>query len=288
VRDPYEYVNSACLQGLIAGAALGPDRKISLPEYRRRLSRYIRFFGREIVDIRVFNPRFFVGGDLISDFMAALELPPEVAASCQALRLNESMSHEAAAILAETNRVIPARVNGVANDARVLDFHSYLTAIKGQKFFIDPQEYLECESRISADIEWLNQTIGAPVFTFTQPRPPSTPQWDEGTVQSIRNLIKEMMSQFARLQHNAPGTPLPAFPPTLEWLRPASHSTDSEPLTSNSHRYFDQQVVRDLGCFLHELARAIQQMKTKRKTARPSRFFGWIRRKKANVPPFAD
>ncbi len=80
VRDPYEFATSAFLQRLKSGSTLdNPRRRLPLPEYRNKLQPYIDAFGRENVDIRIFDRRRFIGGDLISDFLAAIGEPPELA-----------------------------------------------------------------------------------------------------------------------------------------------------------------------------------------------------------------
>lgn len=260
VRDPYDYMNSASLQGLKGGIVRTPGMRISLPEYRRHLGPHIRAFGRENIDMRVFNSGSFLDGDLISDFMAALELPPDFAVSCEAVRLNESLSHEAAIILTETNRAFPGRVNGLANRERVSNFHGYLTRIKGQKFFTDPQEYLRYEKRVRADIDWLNKRLETPSFAFKPPPLPSSPQWNEETVESIRHLVQDMTAEFEDLHRYAPKTVLPARPPALDWLR---SSADGEAQGAPPPA-FDQQMIRLLGCYLHELAGAIKELKAAR------------------------
>ena len=201
VRDPYEYSNSAYLQRLKAGSVLGDhDRNIPLPNYQRKLERFIRAFGRENIDIRVFNPKRFVGGDLVPDFLSAIGESPELAKSLDVVRANESMSHEAALILSETNKVIPSFVDGRGSRVRAFGFHTYIVGIKGEKFSMDPADYLQHEAEVLTDIEWLNRTMGEAVFGPTVPRPPSTPRWGEATIDSIKALVSELRAELKKVQ----------------------------------------------------------------------------------------
>jgi hypothetical protein len=276
VRDPYQYSNSATLQRLKAGAVLGQTtRNIPLPNYRRKLERYIRAFGRENIDIRIFDPKRFVGGDLVPDFLFAIGESPELAQSLRVVRANESMSHEAAMILSETNAVIPSFVDGRGSRVRAFGFHTYIVDIKGEKFTMDPTEYLKREAQVLEDIEWLNQTIGEPVFGRSTPRPPSVPRWGQATIDSIKDLVRSLTAELASLENDPLCAPIsrPAIPPGLEWLREAYGQTEPGQAAAQAAvvPQFDPAGVRALGCFLHAIALAIQHMKAERATHRARR-----------------
>jgi tetratricopeptide (TPR) repeat protein len=206
VRDPYEYSNSASLQRVKSGSALDiADREIPLPKYRRKLEKFIQVFGRENIDIRIFDPQRFVGGDLIPDFLSALGESAELAKSLEIVRANGSMSHEAALILSETNAAVPAYINGRANRARAFGFHLYVADIVGEKFSIDPHRYTQHEAEILADIAWLARTMGEPVFGRSSPRPASEPRWSKTTVGSVMDVLTEMAARIQQLNGPAPG-----------------------------------------------------------------------------------
>lgn len=293
VRDHYEYANSAFLQRLKSGSTLdNPRRKLPLPEYRNKLQTYIDAFGRENVDIRIFDRRRFIGGDLISDFLAAIGEPPELARTLNVEHANQSMSHEAAVILSETNAAVPVlikrRANRAlkrrANRARAFGFHLYIVGIAGERFAIDPSHYLEHEPEISADIKWLNQIIGEEVFGPADPKPASVPRWGQSTIDSIKGVLAGMASELQKLEKNQypPEVHRPPLPANLGWLRDVYHqgtfavAEGGQPISSN----FDQATVRSLGCFLNAVALAIQHMKAN-KTAHKNRFAIWRSPRKA-------
>lgn len=274
VRDPYGYANSASLQRLKSGAVLGAtDRKIPLPHYHRKLRRYIRAFGRENVDIRIFDPQRFIGGNLISDFLVAIGEAPQLAKSLNVARANQSMSHEAAVILSETNIAIPSSVDGRANRARAFGLHLYVANIEGEKFTIDPDTYLKHAAEAQADLAWLHQTIGEPVFEKPAPRPASVPRWSEATVRSIKDLVRGMASELQELEKDRrlPQIPRPVIPAGLEWLREAYGQPAAQSVVVPR---FDQAGIRTLGCFLHAIALTIQYLKAER-AARKGRWLIW-------------
>jgi hypothetical protein len=285
VRDPYEFATSAFLQRLKSGSTLdNPRRRLPLPEYRNKLQPYIDAFGRENVDIRIFDRRRFIGGDLISDFLAAIGEPPELARSLNVEHANQSMSHEAAVILSETNAAVPILINRRANRARAFGFHIYIVGIKGERFAIEPSHYLQHEPEISPDIEWLNQIIGEQVFGPADPKPASVPSWGQSTLDSIRGVLAGMASELQKLEKNQypPEVQRPPLPANLGWLRDVYHqgtfavAEGGQPISP----HFDQATVRSLGCFLHAVALAIQHMKAN-KTAHKNRFTIWKSPRKA-------
>ena len=291
VRDPYEYANSVSLQRLKSGAVLGaPGRELLLPQYRRKIQKYIRIFGRENVDIRIFDPRRFVSGDLICDFLFALGEAPESSNSLEVVRANKSMSHEAAMILSETNVAIPMSINGLANRERAFGFHLYVAGIAGEKFSIEPSAYLQQEKLAEADLQWLHKVLGERAFGRSIPRPASSPRWSEATARSIEDLVRQMTVTIQELK--AQGNIQARFttrlrnalwplrrrwslgrladynfdteltvPAGLEWLEDAIKHPQSGRSQSSLAPDFDQATIRALGCFLHHLAMTIQRLK---------------------------
>ncbi|HET7681641.1 MAG TPA: hypothetical protein VFK79_16070 [Xanthobacteraceae bacterium] len=264
VRDPYEYANSASLQRLKNGGVLDmPEKKFPLPKYRRNLSRWIKAFGRDNVDIRVFDPKRFIGGDLMSDFLVAIGESPELAKKLNVLRANQSMSHEAALILSEANKTIPALIDGHANRARAFDLHAPVVDIKGEKFAINPEEYLKHEAVALAEIGWLNSILGEPAFGRTQPRPASTPRWSEETVASIKDEVSKLADALRRTGRRffLPYIEQPPLPPGLEWLRDAYTGQDTNVTAAPKSPEFNDTTIRALGQFFNDVSLTLQHRK---------------------------
>ena len=268
VRDPYEYANSFTLQRVKNGYILGdPEQKIPLPNYRQTIGRYIKNFGRANVDIRIFDPQQFLGGSLVSDFLAAIGESTKMAESLQTVRANESMSHEAAMILSEINSAFPTHVDGLANRERVRQLQFLLAGIPGEKFRIDPSMYLKHEDEVLKDLEWLHETIGKKVFADPVPRPASTPRWSEATVEAIKKLVGDQAQTIRELQarKNAGQNRIQAdivVPAGLEWLHDAVEPP--APGQAKAHTaipQFDRKTVRSLACFIHDMALTIRKLK---------------------------
>ena len=295
-RDPYGFANSASLQRLKSGAVLGRwDRKMPLPNHKRKLEKYIRVFGRENVDIRLFDPGRWVNNDLVSDFLVAIGEKAELRNELNVVRANQSMSHEAAMILSETNIAVPASVKGLANRNRASGFHLYIAEIKGEKHFIDPETYQQFGRQALVDSIWLNRTIGEQVFRKTKPNAASAPRWSATTVESIREVVRKLAAGiedvktsgdfdptwsgrlrkltrwFSKPGHSGakpnrdPYAPI-VVPAGLEWLEDDVRNPTadkSQPLTAMPT--FDQPMIRSVGCFIHDLALTLQQLKADRR-----------------------
>ena len=302
VRDPYDYANSAALQSLKTGSTIvRAQKRPPLPKHRQKIEKYIEVFGRENVDIRIFDPARFAGGSLISDFAAALGESAQLADSLQIVRANPSMSHEAAMILSEANKAFPPRVGGFANRARAFGFHLVVTGIKGEKFSVDPDAYLKLEAEVAADLAWLHGVVGEPVFARSVPRAASTARWSDATVESIKRMVSAMAVTIRQLQtarrpsiwrslfrkprryvrrlregkdfSQASSLDLStiALPAGLEWL--------CEPLGQPAKPdatipCFDQATIRSLAVFIHSLALTIERLRTERQAAQQRGFAG--------------
>ncbi|MEM9535626.1 MAG: hypothetical protein AAGA40_08140 [Cyanobacteria bacterium P01_E01_bin.45] len=75
-----------------------------LPKYRDTIEPLANQFGKENVYIRVFNPNLFICGDLICDFLDAIDESPALLNNRERYRKNTSLSLEAISILSEYNK----------------------------------------------------------------------------------------------------------------------------------------------------------------------------------------
>jgi hypothetical protein len=292
VRNPYEFANSVFLQRVKGGRTLDDAGVRLAPGYEKRITKYFEVFGRENVDIRIFDSRQFAGGDLIPDFLTALGEPASLADSLHIEHANQSMSHEAAVILSEANKAVPRRTNGLANRARTSAFHLVIAEIKGEKFHLDPRHYLAFEEAILPDLAWLNESLGKTAFEKPVPRAASVPRWSDETVQSIKDVVGEMAKTIDDLKAGrrrrtsgsvlqqikqrekdfSEGLPVDLhdyrLPPSLHWLREAIGQPPSE-----MKPQFDTPTIRDLAVFLHSLALTVERLKAERET-RSAGLFG--------------
>ena len=197
VREPYGYITSAFQQRLRAGATYEElIERSPLPRYRR-IQHFIDAFGRDRVDIRVFEQPRFVAGDLIADFLAAIGSDPDIAKDLDIVRANEALSYEAALILNEVNKRLPRTEIGLRNPDRAVKLPQTLEAVVGQRFRCPSAVYAAARPRVAHHLQWLRAVLGESVFSDEPPQDSLTPVWNEETLASLGLLINELANQVA-------------------------------------------------------------------------------------------
>jgi hypothetical protein len=200
VRDPYSYINSAFQQKMRSGRTF--EQIIAdppLPLYRR-IDSFFRVFGRDNVDIRIFDPTRFVSGDLIADFLAGIEAAPELAKELKIVTTNVALSHEAALLLNEINKRHPNGKGRRGNPDRADQIRKWLEAIPGQRFRCPRAALAVARPMLLEDLRWLHRALGERVFR-TRPEPDDLlPDWSGESLAALAVLINDMAVQLARVQ----------------------------------------------------------------------------------------
>lgn len=192
VRDPYSYINSVFQQYVRLGwtfdeLAANPP----LPQYDR-IETFIRVFGRENVDIRVFSEDRFVGGNLIADFLSAIGVEPALADTLKIIRANVGLSHEATLLLNEINKCHPRLPRQQVNSARSTRLTKWLSGVPGRPFRC-PRVVLEAATpKFANDLRWLRETVGEPLFTAPPPMDDLSVEWSPTTMAALALVINDM------------------------------------------------------------------------------------------------
>jgi len=196
VREPYSYINSTFQQRSRAGATWQQIiAEPPLPRYRR-IQKFIDVFGRDHVDIRVFERGRFVNGDLIADFLSAIGAEPELARALGPVAANQSLSHEAALILDAVNNRYPNSKEGKPHPERCPDIADLLRAVAGQAFRCPRAAFVGTWPKIVRDLEWLREALGERVFSTDLPQEHDLPQgWSDETLASLATLINGLANR---------------------------------------------------------------------------------------------
>lgn len=192
IRDPYSTVTSIFQQRLRRGQTA--EQIIAAPPrpHYPRIGAALELFGRENVDIRRFDPARFINGDLIADFLAAIEASPALAKDLDAVRANVSLSHEATYLLNAINNHYRESKHGMPDRDRPVDLPKWLAAIPGQPFRCPPEFLLAAQPLIDEDLRWLREQLGEPMFP-DRPIPSEVPPyWSEETLSAIALLLNDL------------------------------------------------------------------------------------------------
>jgi hypothetical protein len=200
VRDPISWASSNAqrvmkhspqtLDQVCSPKAIAAGESPIIPSYRAGLEPYIEAFGREAVDIRLFDRSRFVGGDLISDFCAALG-EPGLAANLTGEIRNPSLSYEAVLLVDQYKALLAAR-NDQALPTKVAVFHKRMKGLEGTRFVL-PRETLEqVRAAVADDVAWLRGIMNADVFVDTYPpEAASGPAWSASTLRRLAEIIDQ-------------------------------------------------------------------------------------------------
>lgn len=101
-------------------ACLGKRSPTSYLYYRRLLSAWIAEFGKAALDVRLFDREHLVGGDILSDFMAAVVGPelPDLSQIRRAAKDNTGLAAPVLEFLHRMHPYIPRRKNDALNPVR--------------------------------------------------------------------------------------------------------------------------------------------------------------------------
>lgn len=190
VRDPYATVTSIVQQRLRRGQTYEQIcRRPPRPGYSR-ISASIEVFGRENVDVRIFDKAHFVNGDLIADFLAAIDADPEVAKRLDVERANIGLSHEAAYLLQAINEDRLAQ-----GFAPRHDIVRWLAKIPGQPYRCPPEFFAAAQPVIAEELQWLRGLLGKDVFPDRPSLSATTPYWQEETLMAIALMLDDLVKR---------------------------------------------------------------------------------------------
>lgn len=198
VRDPFTYINSAFQERLrngenyeqIAAAPLGPGYV--------RIGQYNRVFGRQNVDIRLFDPAQFPHGELVADFLAALGVGSDIVEQIAIVRANEALSAEAAYLLNEIQKRYPGDRGGHANPGRADNIVDLLRRIPGEPFRCPSAIFAAIAPLIERQLGWLRKTLKRDVFRDNPGEWNDTPRWSDETMAAVALLINDLAKRAYR------------------------------------------------------------------------------------------
>ncbi len=168
-REPLGYAASMTQQRLKAGLTLKELRdEPPTPDYRRRLQKYFRFFGRENVEIRVYDRKRLKDGDVLADFMDAIDEPGIALDAPASLAANSSMSGRAARLLDARNRLFQ-RISPTFARRHPPWIMPSVARIPGPRFALPKGLKAEISRSSAEDVAWLGRKLGFEPFPSTPP-----------------------------------------------------------------------------------------------------------------------
>ncbi|MEA2029407.1 MAG: hypothetical protein U9N49_10585 [Campylobacterota bacterium] len=162
IRDAISYISSDIQQRIKSGHDRFPLEEFH-DLYRVRLEKFVELFGVENVIIYKFEEATGYKHGFVSYFLDQIGLQEEQIKSFDDLKINESLSYEAADLLRYINTQKPLLVSRNIEEGRYfgMDNGRYfgdtqiIEGLLGQKFSLEQDEFEDIQSFIKPDMEWL-------------------------------------------------------------------------------------------------------------------------------------
>jgi len=164
IRDALGYISSDIQQRIKSGHDRFPLEEFH-DLYRIRLEKYIELFGRENIIIYKFEEATGYEHGFVSYFLDQMGLQEEQIKSFDDLKINESLSYEAADLLRYINSQKPLLVSRNIEEGRYfgMDNGRYfgdtqiIEGLLGKKFSLEQEELKDIQTFMKPDMEWLEE-----------------------------------------------------------------------------------------------------------------------------------
>ena len=164
VRHPFSYASSASQQLIRHGKTIERmRRRPPRAAYRLRIEKYVNVFGKDNVDIRLYDEAAFLNNDLVTDFLSTIVGEGQaraIGSRLKAVRRNVSLSNEAVHIIDAINRMPPSRDAGRQDAERARSAADYLQRLSGEPFRLDRGSLERYAGEIADDVAWLSELTG--------------------------------------------------------------------------------------------------------------------------------
>lgn len=202
LRHPIPWIASVAQQLLKDGQRLNAlKQRPPLAEYRERLEKFIRVFGRDCVDFRLYRRDTEPGWDVLDDFVGLIGCPQLAGRLAPAIDANRGMSAAAAEAIDALNRLCPCFLaDGAWNPERAHGAASALVKLGGPLFRFNPHEGHIDEAALAAEVDWVRRETGlalAPALGRTEPAE-AEPALGEARAAEIAAIVNELCLQNER------------------------------------------------------------------------------------------
>ncbi|MEJ1160230.1 hypothetical protein [Prosthecomicrobium sp. N25] len=243
VRDPTTWASSRAqenikrghsIEALVASVRERPEKSPIMPRYRSGIENWIDVFGREAVDIRVFDRKRFQDGDLLADFCAAIGAPADLARKLPRNWNNKGASAESLYLIMAHYDIVEQRGRKAAGHEIDIDapgrshegfeesdqyrkpplnfpFRQAIRDIEGTRFALPKMVLDAVWERSAEDIAWLREVTGEPDLFADQypPKEAPVPAWSKETLRGLAAVIETGLGDVMKVEKRRRRLPKP-------------------------------------------------------------------------------
>lgn len=164
LRAPVAFATSMAQQFVKMGGDLDRvSKRPPLPDYRRKLAPWLNVFGPEQCDLRLFDRKALIGGDVLADFLAAIGAPGLKLPELPDDQRNESLTARGMALMGARRRLLNRLAPSLAT--REAPALARLAArMPGPAWRLPPQTEAWVREQTAEDVAWLAETLGRDPF----------------------------------------------------------------------------------------------------------------------------
>ncbi|MCB1706231.1 MAG: hypothetical protein KDI17_15310 [Halioglobus sp.] len=194
VRPPISWALSAMSQRVKSGRRPFPDEKAPCTPYRKRLEQVVKVFGKSRVNVRRFDRRSLINGDIVNDFLSHCGVPKVTYEGIQVdkSKTNSSLSLEGllygdAVIKEMTRRDLVTAYTAEGFKDRIGQF---LVHIPGNRIAISEKYSQELLQRFRGDHDYLFTEFGVDMSEAYDAPDPNAAYDPEIAFPELDNLAK--------------------------------------------------------------------------------------------------
>lgn len=161
VRKPMSYMQSAFQQRIKGGLGRLNEGSVRWPQYRDRFEKFDDIFGRENVQLIVFDSETLKNGDVCLDFYSRIGV---AISSDQVVRVNDGLSLSACALLFAQRSLGDGIVKGYKGaPSQNNSFVAALSKLKGEPFRLKKSLVEAAFKKHEKDLRWMESRLEIPL-----------------------------------------------------------------------------------------------------------------------------
>lgn len=205
VRHPLSYASSVSQELVKGGMTFAQmlSNGASLPSFEGRVNNIAHAFGREKIELHVFEEAMLSSGGVVGAFCRAIGLPDDFALeiALQAGHKNSSMSHVATLILEAMNRHHPLIIDGTPNPRRSRYEQDFVSRVTSAPFYLPAEVSMVLREQCRPDVAWLNQAFERSLYLDIFEDGPLNGPIDTlppDTVESLASVIGDLLAMLQK------------------------------------------------------------------------------------------
>lgn len=199
IREQGEIMNSSISQSVKSGGRFITEAEIPIKakhyEYKQKIQMFEEVFGRENMDVRIFEKEIFKNGSIIEDFLDAIDFSGSLEDFFIPENKNESLSYSGIQILNEYNKIEIDTKKKQIDENRIIFMRIISKYFTTPKYQMPIEIYQEIQNNFKSSNEWIRKNYfphRKNLFTIKEYSPLPQPKIEEDVLKSVVKSFIEL------------------------------------------------------------------------------------------------